>query len=327
MNMEPLISDEQCITRTQFKLPSITSVYHGKVRDVYIIDNRLMVMVVSDRVSAFDFIMPRPIPYKGQVLNQLAAYFLEATRDICPNWVINVPDANATIGVLCKPYKVEMVIRGYLSGHAWREYSSGKRIICGVSMPDGLKENDPFPEPILTPTTKSDHGHDLDISREEIIRQGIVPEDEYVQIENYTRALYARGSKMAADKGLILVDTKYEFGRSNDKIYIIDEIHTPDSSRYFYADGYEERQKSGEPQRQLSKEFLRQWLIANNFQGLDGQDIPVFPDEFVKEVSDRYIELYQKITGKNFERASSENSLQRIEDNLVKALQPLMAGI
>ena len=325
--MEPLISDEQCITRTQFKLPSITSVYHGKVRDVYIIDNRLMVMVVSDRVSAFDFIMPRPIPYKGQVLNQLAAYFLEATRDICPNWVINVPDANATIGVLCKPYKVEMVIRGYLSGHAWREYSSGKRIICGVSMPDGLKENDPFPEPILTPTTKSDHGHDLDISREEIIRQGIVPEDEYVQIENYTRALYARGSKMAADKGLILVDTKYEFGRSNDKIYIIDEIHTPDSSRYFYADGYEERQKSGEPQRQLSKEFLRQWLIANNFQGLDGQDIPVFPDEFVKEVSDRYIELYQKITGKNFERASSENSLQRIEDNLVKALQPLMAGI
>jgi phosphoribosylaminoimidazole-succinocarboxamide synthase len=220
-----------------------------------------------------------------------------------------------------------MVIRGYLSGHAWREYSSGKRIICGVSMPDGLKENDPFPEPILTPTTKSDHGHDLDISREEIIRQGIVPEDEYVQIENYTRALYARGSKIAADKGLILVDTKYEFGRSNEKIYIIDEIHTPDSSRYFYADGYEERQKSGEPQRQLSKEFLRQWLIANNFQGLEGQEIPVFPDEFVKEVSDRYIELYQKITGKNFERASSENSLQRIEDNLVKALQPLMAGI
>lgn len=325
--MEPLISDEQCITRTQFKLPSITSVYHGKVRDVYIIDNRLMVMVVSDRVSAFDFIMPRPIPYKGQVLNQLAAYFLEATRDICPNWVISVPDANATIGVLCKPYKVEMVIRGYLSGHAWREYSSGKRIICGVSMPDGLKENDPFPEPILTPTTKSDHGHDLDISREEIIRQGIVPEDEYVQIENYTRALYARGSKMAADKGLILVDTKYEFGRSNDKIYIIDEIHTPDSSRYFYADGYEERQRSGEPQRQLSKEFLRQWLIANNFQGLEGQEIPVFPDEFVKEVSDRYIELYQKITGKNFERASSENGLQRIEDNLIKALQPLMAGI
>lgn len=325
--MEQLISDEQCITRTQFKLPSITSVYHGKVRDVYIIDNRLMVMVVSDRVSAFDFIMPRPIPYKGQVLNQLAAYFLEATRDICPNWVISVPDANATIGVLCKPYKVEMVIRGYLSGHAWREYSSGKRIICGVSMPDGLKENDPFPEPILTPTTKSDHGHDLDISREEIILQGIVPEDEYVQIENYTRALYARGSKMAADKGLILVDTKYEFGRSNDKIYIIDEIHTPDSSRYFYADGYEERQKSGEPQRQLSKEFLRQWLIANNFQGLDGQDIPVFPDEFVKEVSDRYIELYQKITGKNFERTSPENSLQRIEDNLIKALQPLMAGI
>lgn len=325
--MEPLIRDEQCITRTQFKLPSISSVYHGKVRDVYIIDNRLMVMVVSDRVSAFDFIMPRPIPYKGQVLNQLAAYFLEATKDICPNWVITVPDANATIGILCKPYKVEMVIRGYLSGHAWREYSSGKRIICGVTMPDGLKENDPFPEPILTPTTKSDHGHDLDISREEIIRQGIVPEDEYIQIENYTRALYARGSKMAADKGLILVDTKYEFGRSNDKIYIIDEIHTPDSSRYFYAEGYEERQKNGEPQRQLSKEFLRQWLIANNFQGLEGQEIPVFPDNFVKEVSDRYIELYQKITGKQFERAPGENGLQRIEENLIKALQPLMAGI
>lgn len=325
--MEPLISDEQCITRTQFKLPSITSVYHGKVRDVYIIDNRLMVMVVSDRVSAFDFIMPRPIPYKGQVLNQLAAYFLDATKDICPNWVIEVPDENATIGILCKPYKVEMVIRGYLSGHAWREYSSGKRTICGVTMPEGLKENDPFPEPILTPTTKSDHGHDLDISREEIIKQGIVPEEEYIQIENYTRALYARGSKMAADKGLILVDTKYEFGKSNDKIYIIDEIHTPDSSRYFYADGYEERQKNGEPQRQLSKEFLRQWLIANNFQGLEGQEIPVFPDEFVKEVSDRYIELYQKITGKKFERAASENSLLRIEDNLVRALQPLMAGI
>ena len=325
--MSAMLTDDQCITKTNLKLPSVSSVYHGKVRDVYYIDNRFMVMIVSDRVSAFDFIMPRPIPYKGQVLNQLAAYFLEATKDICPNWVITVPDANATIGILCKPYKVEMVIRGYLSGHAWREYSSGKRMICGVTMPDGLRENDPFPEPILTPTTKSDHGHDLDISREEIIKQGIVPEEEYVAIEKYTRTLYDRGRKMAAQKGLILVDTKYEFGRANDKIYIIDEIHTPDSSRYFYADGYEERQAKGEPQRQLSKEFLRQWLIANGFQGLEGQHIPVFPDEFVNEVSERYIELFQKITGTDFQRADAGNVLGRIEENVSRALQPLLAGI
>lgn len=325
--MAPMLTDEQCITRTNFQLTAVSSVYNGKVRDVYYIDNRFMVMVVSDRVSAFDFIMPRPIPYKGQVLNQLAAFFLDATKDICPNWVISVPDPNATIGILCKPYKVEMVIRGYLSGHAWREYKSGKRVICGVEMPDGLKENDAFPEPIITPTTKSDHGHDLDISREEIIQQGIVPEKEYELIEKYTRALYDRGRKMASQKGLILVDTKYEFGRANDKIYIIDEIHTPDSSRYFYAEGYEERQAKGEPQRQLSKEFLRQWLIENGFQGLEGQSIPAFPDDFVHEVSERYIELYQKITGTPFQRADADNVLQRIEDNINRGLQPLLAGI
>lgn len=325
--MEPIISDAQCITRTDLVLPSVTNVYHGKVRDVYYIDNRFMVMIVSDRVSAFDVIMPRPIPYKGQVLNQLAAYFLDATRDICPNWVISVPDANATIGILCKPYKVEMVIRGYLSGHAWRAYSAGKRTICGVAMPEGLRENDPFPEPIITPTTKSDHGHDQDISREEIIRQGIVPEEEYLQIEHYTRLLYARGAKMAAQKGLILVDTKYEFGRSNDKIYIIDEIHTPDSSRYFYSEGYDERQSKGEPQRQLSKEFLRQWLIAHGFQGLDGQIIPDFSDAFVREVSDRYIELYQKITGVPFQRADTGNVMDRIQEHVTRAIQPLLAGI
>ena len=325
--MEPLTSDQQCITKTHLKLPGISSVYHGKVRDVYILDNKLMVMVVSDRVSAFDVVMPRPIPYKGQVLNQLAAYFLEATKDICPNWIITVADPNATIGILCKPYKVEMVIRGYLTGHAWREYKSGKRTICGVPMPDGMRENESFPEPIITPTTKSDKGHDLDISREEIIKQGIVPADEYEALENYTRKLYAKGVKMAAEKGLILVDTKYEFGRANDKIFVIDEIHTPDSSRYFYAEGYEERLKKGEEQRQLSKEFLRQWLILNNFQGLEGQVIPEFTDDFVKEVSDRYIELYQKITGRVFERADTSNVLTRIEENINKALVPLLSGI
>ncbi|MFN0189777.1 MAG: phosphoribosylaminoimidazolesuccinocarboxamide synthase [Bacteroidia bacterium] len=321
------MTDSQCITNTQLKLPEITSVYQGKVRDVYIIDNKLMVLVVSDRVSAFDVVMPRPIPYKGQVLNQLAAYFLEATKDICPNWIISVPDPNASIGIFCKPYKVEMVIRGFLTGHAWREYSAGKRLICGVAMPDGMRENEAFPEPIITPTTKSDAGHDLDISREEIIAQGIVSEEEYKLMEKYTRDLYLRGVKLANDKGLILVDTKYEFGCANDKIFLIDEIHTPDSSRYFYADGYEERLERNEPQRQLSKEFLRQWLIANNFQGLEGQTIPEFTDEFVAEVSNRYIELYEQITGLKFERSESSNITERIEDNLNRALHPLIAGI
>lgn len=325
--MSQLTGENHCITATRLNLQGISSVYNGKVRDVYVIDNKLMVIVVTDRVSAFDVVMPRAIPFKGQVLNQLAAYFLEATRDICPNWLISVPDPNATIGVLCKPYKVEMVIRGYLSGHAWRQYQAGTRSICGVNMPEGLRENDPFPEPIITPTTKSDHGHDTDISAEEIIRQGIVPEDEYHQLEAYTRALYQRGAEMADAKGLILVDTKYEFGRSNNRIYVMDEIHTPDSSRYIYKDGYEERQKNGQPQKQLSKEFLRQWLISNGFQGLDGQKIPEFTDSFVHEVSERYIELYQTITGHSFVKADSSNPLHRIEENVNSALKPLMSGI
>ncbi len=325
--MEQTMTDSQCITHTQLKLPEITSVYQGKVRDVYIIDNKLMVLVVSDRVSAFDVVMPRPIPFKGQVLNQLAAYFLNATKDICPNWIISVADPNPSIGILCKPYKVEMVIRGFLTGHAWREYSAGKRVICGVDMPDGMRENEEFPEPIITPTTKSAAGHDEDISREEIIAQGIVPEAEYLIMEKYTRELFMRGAELANDKGLILVDTKYEFGCANDKIFLIDEIHTPDSSRYFYADGYEDRLERNEPQRQLSKEFLRQWLIANNFQGLEGQTIPEFTDEFVTEVSNRYIELYEQITGLPFERTESPNIIERIENNLTKALIPLIAGI
>lgn len=316
-------SHQGCITRTNFHFPGQTKVYHGKVRDVYTIDDKLMVMVVSDRVSAFDVVMPRPIPYKGQVLNQLAAHFLQSTHDICPNWLLEVADPNASVGILAKPYKVEMVIRGYLSGHAWREYKSGKRVICGVPMPDGMKENDRFPEPIITPTTKSDHGHDLDISREEIIQQGIVPEAEYLLLEEYTRKLYARGSAMAAEKGLILVDTKYEFGNSNGHVFIIDEIHTPDSSRYFYAEGYQDRQDRGEGQRQLSKEFLRQWLIENNFQGLEGQTIPTFTDEFVQMVSDRYIELYEKISGKTFERGNTENLEERISENVQHALARL----
>jgi phosphoribosylaminoimidazole-succinocarboxamide synthase len=325
--MEASIAGHPCIQKTHLKLPGLSSVYYGKVRDVYVIENKLMVMVVSDRVSAFDVVMPRPIPYKGQVLNQLAAYFLEATRDICPNWVIDVPDPNVTIGILCKPYKVEMVIRGYLTGHAWREYKAGKRMLCGVAMPEGLKENDAFPEPIITPTTKSDGGHDQDISREEIIAQGIVPETDYLQMEKYTRALYARGVQMAKEKGLLLVDTKYEFGCANDRIFVMDEIHTPDSSRYFYAEGYEERQRKGEQQKQLSKEFLRQWLIANCFQGREGEQIPEFTDEFIQEVSARYIELYEKISGRQFQPTAETDIHQRIQDRLSQALPPLIAGI
>ena len=283
-----------------FNFPNQTSFYSGKVRDVYSIRDQYLVMVASNRISAFDVILPRPIPYKGQVLNQLAAHFLEATKDICPNWVLSVPDPNVTIGRLCQPFKVEMVIRGYLTGHAWREYSAGKRIICGVAMPDGLKENQAFPEPIITPTTKSDHGHDLDISREEILNQGIVSEADYLVLEKYTRALYQRGSEMAAEKGLILVDTKYEFGKIGDTIYLMDEVHTPDSSRYFYADGFEERQASGEKQKQLSKEFVREWLIQNNFMGKEGQTVPEMSDEWIDTISKRYIELYEKVTGKTF---------------------------
>lgn len=308
------------LTETRFSFPRQTNYYKGKVRDVYSIGDDLLVMVVSDRISAFDVVLPRGIPYKGQVLNQVAAHFLQATADIVPNWVLAVPDPVVTIGRRCTPYKVEMVIRGYLSGHAWREYSAGKRTICGVTMPDGLRESDPFPEPIITPTTKASVGHDEDISREEIIARGIVPEAEYVQLEAYTRALYKRGTELAAEQGLILVDTKYEFGNSNGTIYLMDEIHTPDSSRYFYADGYAERQQKGEAQKQLSKEFVRQWLIERNFMGKDGQQVPEMDDAFVNLVTERYIELYEKVTGKAFERADLSQVSSRVETNITQWL-------
>ncbi|HKR06680.1 MAG TPA: phosphoribosylaminoimidazolesuccinocarboxamide synthase [Bacteroidia bacterium] len=311
----------ETISSTDFKFPNQTKVYHGKVRDVYYIGNDFLVMIVSDRVSAFDIVLPRAIPFKGQVLNQIASYFMEATKDIVPNWIVSVPDPNVTVGKLCDPFKVEMVIRGYLTGHAWRQYKNGKRTLCGVAMPDGMKENDKFPEPILTPTTKATEGHDEDISREEIIKQGIVSENDYVQLENYTRALFKKGTEMAAEKNLILVDTKYEFGKADGKIYLIDEIHTPDSSRYFYKEGYEARQSNGEQQKQLSKEFLRQWLIENNFQGLEGQHVPEMTDEIVQMVSDRYIELYENITGKKFVKTESVNILNRIEKNILSFLK------
>ena len=307
----------KALAETHFHLPNQTAFYRGKVRDVYTVGDKL-VMVASDRISAFDFILPRPIPFKGQVLNQIAAHFLDATKDICPNWLISTPDPNVAIGYACKPFKVEMVIRGYLTGHAWRTYSSGERMLCGVKMPDGLRENDPFPEPIITPTTKASEGHDEDISREEIIAQGIVSEADYVQLETYTRALFKRGTELAAQQGLILVDTKYEFGKMGNKIVVIDEIHTPDSSRYFYTEGYAERQAKGEKQRQLSKEFVREWLMANGFQGKEGQIMPEMPDDFVNLVTDRYIELYERITGKAFEKAEGLDILERIEKNILK---------
>lgn len=309
------------LTATQFNLPGQKSFYKGKVRDVYNINDQFLVMVVSDRISAFDVVLPKGIPFKGQVLNQLAGHFLAATADIVPNWVIAQPDPNVTVGHLCDPFKVEMVIRGYLAGHAAREYKAGKRVLCGVKLPEGLKENDPLPEPIITPTTKASEGHDEDISREEIIARGIVSEEDYVQLEKYTRAVYQRGVEMAREKGLILVDTKYEFGKKDGKIYLIDEIHTPDSSRYFYAEGYEERQKNGEEQKQLSKEFVRQWLIANGFQGKDGQQIPNMDDAFVNSVTERYIELYEKVSGKKFERASSDHIAERVEKNVLAFLK------
>lgn len=304
------------LTKTNYQFPGQVAYYKGKVRDVYSIGEDLLVMIVSDRISAFDVVLPRGIPYKGQVLNQVAAYFLEATKDIVPNWVQAVPDPVVTAGIRCEPYKVEMVIRGYLSGHAWREYSAGKRTICGVPMPDGMKENDKFPEPLITPTTKESVGHDEDITREEIIRTGLVSEAEYAQLENYTRALFKRGTEMAAKQGLILVDTKYEFGKHNGKIYLMDEIHTPDSSRYFYSEGYEERQAKGEPQKQLSKEFVRQWLIENGFMGKEGQQVPEMTDEYVNSVSERYIELYEKVVGKKFERADINSVEKRVETNI-----------
>ena len=309
----------KALAETHFHLPNQTAFYRGKVRDVYTVGDKL-VMVASDRISAFDFILPRPIPFKGQVLNQIAAHFLDATKDICPNWLISTPDPNVAIGYACDPFKVEMVIRGYLTGHAWRTYSSGERMLCGVKMPNGLHENDPFPEPIITPTTKASEGHDEDISREDIIAQGIVSEADYVQLEAYTRALFKRGTELAAQQGLILVDTKYEFGKMGNEIVVIDEIHTPDSSRYFYTEGYAERQAKGEKQRQLSKEFVREWLMANGFQGKDGQIMPEMPDDFVNLITDRYVELYEKITGKAFEKAKGLDLLERIEGNILKAL-------
>lgn len=304
------------ITETNFTFPKQKSFYKGKVRDVYNIDGKFLVMIVSDRISAFDVVLPEGIPYKGQVLNQIAAKFLEATKDIVPNWVIAVPDPMVTVGHLCEPFKVEMVIRGYLSGHAWRTYKSGKRELCGVKLPEGMKENDRFPEPIITPTTKASVGHDEDISREEILKQGIVSREDYEQLEKYTRALFQRGTEMADKMGLILVDTKYEFGKRDGKVYLIDEIHTPDSSRYFYKEGYETRQQKSEAQKQLSKEFVREWLMANGFQGKEGQQVPVMTPEIVNGISERYIELFENITGEKFQRARSADVLRRVEENI-----------
>ncbi len=310
----------QALTKTDFNFPGQKSVYHGKVRDVYNIADEYLVMIVSDRISAFDVVLPKGIPYKGQVLNQIAAKFLDATSDIVPNWKIATPDPNVTVGHFCEPFKVEMVIRGYLTGHAWREYKSGKRSLCGVPLPEGMKENEKFPEPILTPTTKASEGHDEDISRDEIIRQGLVSREDYEMLEDYTRRVFARGTEIAASMGLILVDTKYEFGKKDGKIYLIDEIHTPDSSRYFYAEGYEERLERGEQQKQLSKEFVRQWLIQNGFQGKEGQQVPFMPDDFVQSVTERYIELYENITGDRFEKSDTTSLLQRIEQNVLDFL-------
>jgi len=307
------------IRETNFHLPGQTAFYRGKVRDVYTVGDRL-VMVASDRISAFDHVLPRAIPYKGAVLNQIAAHFLEATRDICPNWLLAAPDPNVAIGHRCEPLRVEMVIRGYLAGHAARTYASGLRRLCGVTLPEGMRENDAFPEPIITPTTKADEGHDEDISREEILRQGIVSAEDYAQMEAYTRALFRRGSEMAARQGLILVDTKYEFGKKDGRVLLMDEIHTPDSSRYFYVEGYAERQARGEKQRQLSKEFVREWLIAHGFQGKDGQQMPDMPDAFVTEISERYIELFERVTGRKFEKDASGEPLARIEKNIIQAL-------
>lgn len=311
------------IKETHFSLPGQKNFYKGKVRDVYTIDDKFLVMVVTDRISAFDVVLPEPIPFKGQVLNQIAAKFLQATLDIVPNWVVDIPDPNVTIGKICEPFKVEMVIRGYLAGHAWREYQAGRRSVCGVQLPDGLKENDKLPEPIITPTTKAAVGHDEDISREDIISRGIVSEKDYLQLEQYTRAVFQRGTEMVAERGLILVDTKYEFGKADGKIYLIDEIHTPDSSRYFYKEGYEELQARNEPQRQLSKEFVRKWLIENGFQGKEDQAIPSMSPEFVKSVSDRYIELYEHITGDQFIKQENAEPASRVESNIKEALKRL----
>ena len=315
----------KALTKTEFNFKGQTKVYHGKVRDVYFIDNKYLVMVASDRISAFDVILPEGIPYKGQVLNQIAALFLDETSDIVPNWKIATPDPMVTVGKLCKPFPVEMIIRGYLTGSSWRTYKSGKREICGVPIPDGMKEHQRFEKPIITPTTKADEGHDEDISREEIIRQGLISEEDYKQIEEITYKLFQRGSEIAAKHGLILVDTKYEFGKIGDQIYLMDEIHTPDSSRYFIADQYEECFEKGLPVKQLSKEFVREWLMANGFQGQEGQQVPEMTPEIVNSISERYIELYEKVTGKKFEKAdNSDDVLKRIEKNIADCLDGLM---
>ena len=311
------------IIASNFNFPNQKSVYKGKVREVYNINDEELVMIATDRLSAFDVVMPKGIPYKGQILNQIATSMMKATEDLVPNWLTATPDPNVSVGHLCEPFKVEMVIRGYMSGHAAREYKAGRRLLCGVEMPDGMKENDKFPEPIITPATKAEIGdHDEDISREDILKRGIVSEEDYLVLEDYTRKLFQRGTEIAASRGLILVDTKYEFGKTKDgKIVLIDEIHTPDSSRYFYADGYEERQDKNEPQKQLSKEFVRQWLIANNFQGLEGQTVPEMSDEYIESVSERYIELYENIMGEPFVKADVSNIQSRIEANVLAYLQ------
>ncbi|SDG29441.1 phosphoribosylaminoimidazole-succinocarboxamide synthase [Bacteroidales bacterium KHT7] len=307
----------KALTKTDFQFPGQKSVYHGKVRDVYNINDDIMVMVATDRISAFDVILPKGIPFKGQVLNQIAAKFLDATSDIVPNWKLATPDPMVTVGLKCEGFRVEMIIRGYLTGSAWREYKAGNRVLCGVKLPDGMRENEKFPHPIITPTTKADEGHDENISKEEIIAQGIVSKEDYEQMEQYTYALFERGSQIAAKRGLILVDTKYEFGKRDGKIYLIDEIHTPDSSRYFYAEGYDEKFQKGEAQKQLSKEFVRQWLIENNFMGQAGQQVPEMTDEYVNSVSDRYIELYEGIVGEKFDKASVDGDIAaRIEANV-----------
>ena len=306
------------ITSTNFNFPNQKNLYIGKVRDVYNINDDFLTMVVTDRISAFDVVLPEGIPYKGQVLNQLAEKFLKSTEDIVPNWMISSPDPNVTIGHFCEPFKIEMVIRGYLTGHAWRIYKSGKREICGVQMPDGMIEHQKFPSPIITPSTKADFGHDEDISREEILRKGLIEQHEYVKLEEYTRAIFQRGSEMADERGLILVDTKYEFGKKEGEIFLIDEIHTPDSSRYFYKEGYQERQDNGDPQKQLSKEFVREWLMDNGFQGKDGQRIPEMNEEFVESISNRYIELFEKVSGTKFKKPDLKNQLERIEKNVLE---------
>lgn len=307
------------VKETHFNLPGQTGFYKGKVRDVYSIGDKLVV-VATDRISAFDVVLPKAIPFKGQVLNQIAARNLQATKDIVPNWLQSVPDPNVTIGIRCTAFPVEMVIRGYLAGHAWREYNSGKRTLCGVSLPEGLKENDKLPQPIITPTTKAAEGHDEDISREDILKKGLVSEDDYKKMEAYTHALFQKGTQMAAERGLILVDTKYEFGKLGSEIYLIDEVHTPDSSRYFYQEGYAERQQRGEKQKQLSKEFVRQWLIEHGFQGKEGQKVPEMTESIVQGISDRYIELYEQVTGEKFRKEATDDILKRIENNILKAI-------